>query len=318
MQPRLSRNITSVKAGVDAGFVIVRFVADKIKEAGKGKIAFITRSDAGIEAQIKNTAFTSPELSLLQLKHIPQEASHFNKRQFGSYLESLATFKALEGEAVIFASCESAARASIPAVINTRLNCYKLSYDDLIANLSLFGYERVSCCTDIYQFAVRGSVVDFTRCAAVQGLGKDELCYRVDFLSDSPEAIFEFDIASQLRTAKVPKNINRYSGEPEFNSPYISPVCEVLNSKQTIIAAKQSLQNICHQDEIEMLDHGIVGANIAANYLQYFYQEPLSTLYDYLCDDDYVIFEAMPQEDIDKAMSLIKNKPNIITLSVLL
>ncbi len=318
MQAKLGDNITSVKAGTDAGFVIVQSVSGKIKKAGKGKIAFITRGDASIDSHIKNTAFTSPQLSLLHLTHIPQDASHFNKRQFGSYLESLATFKAIDCEAVIFASSESAAKASVPVAINTRLNCYKLSYDDLIANLSLFGYERVSCCTDIYQFAVRGSVVDFVRSAPVRGMAKEELCYRVDFLSDAPEAIFEFNIASQLRTAKVPKNINRYIGEPELNSPYISPVCEVLNSKQTINNARQSLQNICEQDELEMLAEGIVSSNIATNHLQHFYPQTLSTLYDYLCDDDYIIFEAMPQEDIDNAMSLIKNKPNIIILNVLL
>jgi transcription-repair coupling factor (superfamily II helicase) len=311
-------NIEKIKIPIDAIFC---FIADILKNnASVKKIAVITKNDINIAKHSSNLSFCDPTISIVSIKNFNNQGL-FNSRQIGYYLESLSVFKRIENNIVLFASFEASMKKSIPSFHNSSISCYDTNYNQILTKLNAFGYERVSSCTDIYQYAVRGSVIDFTRSPVIFNKNnphKNDQCYRIDFLNDKPEAIFEFNLETQLRTSKITPAINKYTDEPEVNVPFISPVKEVFSTQESIDIFKHKLANNpnkINQEDIESLEMGLANCSMALlSNLDMFFNEPLATLYDYLDESCYLIFEPMSQEDVNFVILNLKTMPKIVIL----
>lgn len=135
-----------------------------------------------------------------------------------------------------------------------------LSMNELQQILMHFGYKRFELTEKPGQFSIRGGLID------VYPVAEDFPC-RIDFFGNSVESIKIFDVNSQKSISEI-KEIN------------ITKAWEIPISAETKIIFRKKCKN-CDKRTLELLDeYGIF--NGIERFLQYFFEEDLGSVYDYL------------------------------------
>lgn len=166
----------------------------------------------------------------------------------------------------------------------------KISLEQISQFLTAKGYNREACANNVGEYAVRGGIIDIVMQQAADLIG-----YRLDFFGDEVESIKVFDPITQITESNV-------------KSLEILPASEVILNQKTVDSFRQKYrQNFgaSIDDQLYAAVSEMRGYSGVEHWLPFFYQENLSSFFDYL--QNPTIFFG------DKIFDLARQRGELIT-----
>ena len=168
-------------------------------------------------------------------------------------------------------------------VVGSRLN-----FNDFIHYLSINGYTKVAQVYEQGEYAVRGDIID------IFPVGTDEPL-RIDLFDDEVERIRKFDVMSQRTTS-------------ELKSYTFKVMSEVVLDANTIKTFRSKYREAFGADFSGDEIYEAVSNNMKyigiENWLPFFYDEPLPTIFDYLPNASIIISDKVNDAATAKADSI--------------
>lgn len=142
----------------------------------------------------------------------------------------------------------------------------KLNFNEFIHYASINGYNRVEQVMETGEYAVRGDILDIFPVGTSEPL-------RIDLFDDEVEKIRTFDALSQRTTGNLEKYTFQVMGEVSLDNNTI---------KNFRTAYRETFGAVSQSDEIyEAVSEGRKYMGME-NWLPFFYEEPLLSVFDYL------------------------------------
>lgn len=164
----------------------------------------------------------------------------------------------------------------------------KLNFDDFLHYVSVNGYNRVAQVYEPGEYAVRGDIID------IFPVGTDEPL-RIDLFDDEVERIRKFDVMSQRSTGELPSYCFKVMSEVVLDANTI----KTFRSKY-----REAFGVDFSGDEIyEAISagHKYIGHE---NWLPFFYDEPLKSLFDYLPQAGIIVSDKASKAAVAKSDSI--------------
>lgn len=164
----------------------------------------------------------------------------------------------------------------------------KLNFDDFLHYASINGYSRVAQVFEPGEYAVRGDIID------IFPVGTDEPL-RIDLFGDEVERIRKFDVMSQRTTGELPSYRFEVMSEVILNADTV----KTFRSKY-----REAFGADFNGDEIyEAVSSGQKYIGLE-NWLPFFYEEALPTLFDYLPAAGVIVSDNVNEAALSKADSI--------------
>lgn len=164
----------------------------------------------------------------------------------------------------------------------------KLNFDDFLHYVSVNGYNRVAQVYEPGEYAVRGDIID------IFPVGTDEPL-RIDLFDDEVERIRKFDVMSQRSTG-------------ELTSYCFKVMSEVVLDANTIKTFRSKYREAFGADfsgdeiyEAISAGHKYIGLE---NWLPFFYDDPLKSLFDYLPQAGVIVSDKVGEAATSKTDSI--------------
>lgn len=265
------QTISSVPDGYDA-VLLDKFILNSAKE-----ILYIVSDGNALERAAELLAYFNPKLDILKFPAwdtVPYDRVSPNINITAQRVETLTTIVSNPNPKkprVILASIGSALQKLPPAKIF--LNSIrqvkkgnKLVFNDFIHYVSLNGYTRVEQVIEPGEYAVRGDIID------IFPVGTNEPL-RIDLFDDEVERIRTFDAMTQRTTGELTHYQFQVMGEVALDENTI---------KSFRGKYREAFGAAFKDDEIYAdVTNGVKHLGME-NWLPFFYEEPLPTLFDYL------------------------------------
>ncbi len=164
----------------------------------------------------------------------------------------------------------------------------KLNFDDFLHYASINGYNRVAQVYEPGEYAVRGDIID------IFPVGTDEPL-RIDLFDDEVERIRKFDVMSQRTTGEL----------KSYQFKIMSEVVLDVNTIKTFRSKyREAFGADFNGDEIyEAVSNGRKYIGVE-NWLPFFYEDALPTLFDYLPQAGIVVSDKVEDAALSKADSI--------------
>lgn len=264
-----NKTLSSVPNGYDA------FVLAEIAKSSKTDILYIVSNGRMLEQTANTLRFIYPELEILKFPAwdtVPFDRVSPNSNILSQRIKTLSSIlRQPTGKRIIITSIGAAIQKLPPKKIflNTQKTFKiggKLNFNDFIHYAAINGYNKVEQVMESGEYAVRGDIIDIFPTGSEQPL-------RIDLFDDEIEKIRTFNPLNQ-----------RTSGTLEEYSFYVAN--EVVLDQNTIknfrTAYREAFGNDGIKDEIyESVSNGKKYAGME-NWLPFFYEDGLPTIFDYL------------------------------------
>lgn len=265
------KTLSSIPAGYDA-FLLARFAATT-----KNDILYIVSNGIELELCYQALRFIAPQLQILKLPAwdtVPYDRVSPNINILSQRIETLSTLVQNpnpQKARVVIASIGAAIQKLPPKKIflNSRKEFKtggKLNFNEFMHYAVINGYIKVEQVMEPGEFAVRGDIIDIFPTGAEQPL-------RLDLFDDEIEKIRTFDPLSQRTTGTL--------GEYSFGIAN-EAVLDNNTIKNFRSSYREAFGTDSLKDEIyESISNGKKYLGME-NWLPFFYEDPLPTLFDYM------------------------------------
>lgn len=265
------KTLSSVPAGYDA------FLLDKLIRTSKTDILYIVSDGLALEQCATVLRWLNPALDVLVLPAwdtVPYDRVSPNVNVLSQRIETLSTLVHPQPTAkprVIIASIGAAVQKLPPQKIflNSRRTVKiggKLNFNDFMHYAAINGYSKVEQVMEPGEYAVRGDIIDIFPTGAEQPL-------RLDLFDEDIENIRTFDPLSQRTSGHLPEYTFGIANEAVLDNNTI---------KNFRTAYREAFGTEGIKDELyESITNGRKYLGME-NWLPYFYEDPLPTLFDYV------------------------------------
>lgn len=265
------KTLSSVPAGYDA------FLLDKLIRTSKTDILYIVSDGLALEQCATVLRWLNPALDVLVLPAwdtVPYDRVSPNVNVLSQRIETLSTLvhpQPTVKPRVIIASIGAAVQKLPPQKIffNSRRTVKiggKLNFNDFMHYAAINGYSKVEQVMEPGEYAVRGDIIDIFPTGAEQPL-------RLDLFDEDIENIRTFDPLSQRTSGHLPEYTFGIANEAVLDNNTI---------KNFRTAYREAFGTEGIKDELyESITNGRKYLGME-NWLPYFYEDPLPTLFDYV------------------------------------
>ncbi|MFP5330515.1 MAG: transcription-repair coupling factor, partial [Alphaproteobacteria bacterium] len=274
-------------AGVPAGF-LPWLAADLARAAhGRskpGRAVVIASDEAAMRALAETAPLFAPEIEVLTLPAwdcLPYDRASPALRVMA---ERLATLNALQqpqsGPQLLLVTANGATQRLLTPFrirqLTRRIAVGEgVDREELVGQLTSLGYQRVDTVAEHGEFAVRGSLVDLYPSG-------EPLALRLDFFGDEIESIRQFDPADQRTTGKIKTFTLMPASEALLDEGNVKRFRERYRESFGATATGDPLyQAVSDGRRLAGMEHWLP-----------LFEERLSTLFDYLGEDDIVVRDA--------------------------
>lgn len=265
------KTLSSVPAGYDA------FLLDKLIRTSKTDLLYIVSDGLALEQCATVLRWLNPALDVLVLPAwdtVPYDRVSPNVNVLSQRIETLSTLvhpQPTVKPRVIIASIGAAVQKLPPQKIflNSRRTVKiggKLNFNDFMHYAAINGYSKVEQVMEPGEYAVRGDIIDIFPTGAEQPL-------RLDLFDEDIENIRTFDPLSQRTSGHLPEYTFGIANEAVLDNNTI---------KNFRTAYREAFGTEGIKDELyESITNGRKYLGME-NWLPYFYEDPLPTLFDYV------------------------------------
>lgn len=272
------RMISSVQDGYDA------LLLDKFISKGAKDILYIVSDGVALERTADMLAYLNPKLEVMKFPAwdtVPYDRVSPNVNVVAQRVETLTSLVSVaipKKPRIVVASIGAVLQKLPPQKIflnsirQVRVG-NKLSFNDFLHYVALNGYNRVEQVIEPGEYAVRGDIID------IFPVGTNEPL-RIDLFDDEVERIRTFDAMTQRTTG-------------ELNHYQFQVMGEVALDENTIKSFRSKYREAFgaafKDDEIYAdISNGVKHLGME-NWLPFFYEEALPSLFDYLPTTDIVV-----------------------------
>ena len=268
-----NKTIASVPDGYDA------FLLKELAQSGGADILYIVSDGFALERTASLLEYIAPEITALKLPAwdtVPYDRVSPNVNIVAQRLETLSKLAAhpnpdKKHPRVIIASVSSAIQKLPPKKIF--LNAMRevrvgneLSFNDFVHYATVNGYNRVEQVIEPGEYALRGDIID------IFPVGTEEPL-RIDLFGDEVERIRTFDAMSQRTTGEL----------THYNFDVMSEVVLDVNTvKNFRTRYREAFGAVFKDDEIYEAISNSKKYMGMENWLPFFYEDKLPTLFDYI------------------------------------
>ena len=268
-----NKTIASVPDGYDA------FLLKELAQSGAADILYIVSDGFALERTASLLEYIAPEITTLKLPAwdtVPYDRVSPNVNIVAQRLETLSKLAAhpnpdKKHPRVIIASVSSAIQKLPPKKIF--LNAMRevrvgneLSFNDFVHYAAVNGYNRVEQVIEPGEYALRGDIID------IFPVGTEEPL-RIDLFGDEVERIRTFDAMSQRTTGEL----------THYNFDVMSEVVLDANTvKNFRTRYREAFGAAFKDDEIYEAISNSKKYMGMENWLPFFYEDKLPTLFDYI------------------------------------
>ena len=268
-----NKTIASVPDGYDA------FLLKELAQSGTADILYIVSDGFALERTASLLEYIAPEITTLKLPAwdtVPYDRVSPNVNIVAQRLETLSKLAAhpnpdKKHPRVIIASVSSAIQKLPPKKIF--LNAMRevrvgneLSFNDFVHYATVNGYNRVEQVIEPGEYALRGDIID------IFPVGTEEPL-RIDLFGDEVERIRTFDAMSQRTTGEL----------THYNFDVMSEVVLDANTvKNFRTRYREAFGAAFKDDEIYEAISNSKKYMGMENWLPFFYEDKLPTLFDYI------------------------------------
>ena len=268
-----NKTIASVPDGYDA------FLLKELAQSGTADILYIVSDGFALERTASLLEYIAPEITTLKLPAwdtVPYDRVSPNVNIVAQRLETLSKLAAhpnpdKKHPRVIIASVSSAIQKLPPKKIF--LNAMRevrvgneLSFNDFVHYAAVNGYNRVEQVIEPGEYALRGDIID------IFPVGTEEPL-RIDLFGDEVERIRTFDAMSQRTTGEL----------THYNFDVMSEVVLDANTvKNFRTRYREAFGAAFKDDEIYEAISNSKKYMGMENWLPFFYEDKLPTLFDYI------------------------------------
>lgn len=265
------KTLSSVAEGAEA------FVIKKILETARSDILFVAADGAALEQTASVLRFISPETEVLSFPAwdtVPYDRISPNAAVIAARVDVLAHLAAVPSASkprVIITSVGALMQKLPPKKIF--LNSVKtvkvggeLSFDNFLHYASVNGYTRVEQVMEPGEYAVRGDILDIFPVGT-------EAPLRIDLFGDEVEKIRTFDVLSQRTTGEKTHYTFQAAGEVVLDENTV---------KSFRSRYREAFGLACKDDEIYEAVSASKKYMGMENWLPFFYEDALPSLFDYL------------------------------------
>ncbi len=288
-----AKTLASVPDGYDA-FLLEKFLCEQ-----NGDILYIVSDGFSLEKTAEFIKYLNPDREVLTLPSwdtVPYDRVSPNVNVVSKRIETLTNL-ALNPQTkqprIIIASIGVVVQKLPPmkvflnAVREVKVG-NKLSFNDFIHYVSLNGYNRVEQVIEAGEYAVRGDIIDIFPVGTNQPL-------RIDLFDDEVERIRTFDAMSQRTIG-------------ELKSYTFQVMNEVSLNENTIKTFRQKYREAFgaafKDDEIYAdISNGVKHLGME-NWLPFFYEDPLPSLFDYIPQAHVIIGRNVSEALLAKSESI--------------
>ncbi len=288
-----AKTLASVPDGYDA------VLLEKFLNEQQGDILYIVSDGFSLEKTSEFIKYLNPDREVLTLPSwdtVPYDRVSPNVNVVSKRIETLTNL-ALNPQTkqsrIIIASIGAVVQKLPPtkvflnAVREVKVG-NKLSFNDFIHYVSLNGYNRVEQVIEAGEYAVRGDIIDIFPVGTNQPL-------RIDLFDDEVERIRTFDAMSQRTIG-------------ELKSYTFQVMNEVSLNENTIKTFRQKYREAFgaafKDDEIYAdISNGVKHLGME-NWLPFFYEEPLPSLFDYIPQANVIIGRNVSEALLAKSESI--------------
>ena len=283
LQTYKGKTLSSVPQGY-VPFLLAEFI-----ENGTNDILYIAGSGAELEEVANVVHFIAPEAEVLKFPAwdtVPYDRVSPSAGIMGERVETLIKL-AFEPNGkkkrLIVASVGSAIQKLPPKKIF--LNAQRVFkkggvflFNDFLHYASINGYQRVEQVMEPAEYAVRGDIIDIFPSSAAEPI-------RIDLFDDTIEKIRVFDPVTQRTVREIESYEIGLAGEVVLDSNTVE------NFRN---AYREAFGAAGLRDELyESISNGVKYIGYE-NWLPFFYDEPLLTLFDYLPSADVILGANVP------------------------
>lgn len=272
------KTISSVPDGYDA------LLLDGFVKEGAKDVLYIVSDGMALERTAEVLAYLNPKLEILKFPAwdtVPYDRVSPNVNIVAQRVETLTSVvsdTSRKKARVVIASVGAVIQKLPPAKIflnsirQVRVGS-KLSFNDFLHYVSLNGYNRVEQVIEPGEYAVRGDIID------IFPVGTEEPL-RIDLFDDEVERIRTFDAMTQRTTGELSHYQFQVMGEVALDENTIKS----FRSKY-----REAFGAAFKDDEIYAdVSNGVKHLGME-NWLPFFYEDALPSLFDYLPAADVVV-----------------------------
>lgn len=271
LENRRGKTLSSAVAGYDA------FLLAEAAKTAQNDILYIVSNGVELEQTAEVVRYVNPNLPILTFPAwdtVPYDRVSPNVSVLSARLETLSEIAQNQNpkQARIIITSIGAAIQKLPPkkiFLNSRRVLKvggKLIFNDFMHYAAINGYTKVEQVMEAGEFAVRGDIIDIFPTGALQPL-------RIDLFDEDIEKIRTFNPLNQRTTGTLNEYVFGVANEVILDANTI---------KNFRSAYREAFGTDSLKDEIyESVSNGRKYLGME-NWLPYFYDEPLPTLFDYL------------------------------------
>ena len=253
------------------------FLLADLFQASSRDILYVASSGQELEQVADAVSFLMPDVEVLRFPAwdtVPYDRVSPNVNIVGKRLETLSklTFQVKENKKRLIVSSVGAVLQKLPPkkiFLNSQRTLQvggKFDYNNFLHYALINGYTKVEQVMEPAEYAVRGDIVDIFPAGADKPL-------RIDLFDDEIEKIRLFDPISQRTTGEIKSYVFGVADEVVLDKNAIE------NFRQRY---REAFGAVGLKDELyESISNGMKYIGFE-NWLAFFYEDPLPTLFDYL------------------------------------